>query len=500
MADAYADYVKLLMRFDGANNSTVFTDESPNHFVPVVTGSPVISTTQSKFGGSSLYLNGSSWLTIGNTNRFTETGDFCIEFWFYGPSNPYSGLVTQGSSYSVFNALTIMTHAGSGSYVGDVINGSFYWVMGGTNVIPANTWTHVAYSRSGTTCRVFINGSLVEITTLAVNTLTCDTPLSIGYGPTWGNCIGYIDDLRITVGVPRYTANFTPVILDTLDVTFNINMYDGTEFKFPGINTPPPDPNTFTNNNNDLIETLYNITDTRIYQPISYRFVYSSDFQTILQTSFYLFNNTDSIETVYNIIDSRTNYSLYALNYTYNTALKNIKDAAYFERITNALINDVDNNYDTRKLNGVIDLFYTYSNGFNLFISTYRANSKNINDKVIENNYFDLSDLNQNILGYTFASEINPFNSLNTCDYTRIAQIVSPYTVKGNMNTEYNAPCKKIYVLDSNNDLEHLILPNSLGYYNLYVPDNTELYTFCFIPPSECVEPKWYYNVNGIIQ
>ncbi|MFA6198935.1 MAG: LamG-like jellyroll fold domain-containing protein [Bacteroidales bacterium] len=498
MADAYADYVKLLMRFDGANNSTVFTDESQNHFVPVVTGSPVISTTQSKFGSSSLYLNGSSWLTIGNTNRFTETGDFCIEFWFYGPSKSFSGLVTQGSSHSVFNALTMMSNPGSESYVGEVINGSFNWVMGGNNVIPANTWTHFAYSRSGTNCRVFINGSLVSNLILAVNTLTCDTPLSIGYGPTWGNCIGYIDDLRITVGVPRYTANFTPVILDTLDVTFNINMYDGTEFKVPGINTPPPDPNTFTNNNNDLIETLDITFNINMYDGTEFKFPGINTPPPDPNT--FTNNNNDLIETLYNITDSRTYYSLYALNYTYNTALKNIKDVAYFERITNLLINDVDNNYDTRKLNGVIDLFYTYSNGFNLFISTYRANSKNINDKVIENNYFDLSDLNQNILGYTFASEINPFNSLNTCDYTRIAQIVSPYTVKGNMNTEYNAPCKKIYVLDSNNDLEHLILPNSLGYYNLYVPDNTELYTFCFIPPSECVEPKWYYNVNGIIQ
>ena len=50
-----------LLHFDGANNSTVFTDNSPfNQTVAVVTGTPKISTAMSRFGGSSLYLDGSS--------------------------------------------------------------------------------------------------------------------------------------------------------------------------------------------------------------------------------------------------------------------------------------------------------------------------------------------------------------------------------------------------------------------------------------------------------
>ena len=79
-----------LLHFDGANNSTVFTDSSPfNQNVSVVTGTPKISTAMSKFGGSSLYLDGSSSIKIpDNANLNLGTGVFTIEFWFYLLSLP----------------------------------------------------------------------------------------------------------------------------------------------------------------------------------------------------------------------------------------------------------------------------------------------------------------------------------------------------------------------------------------------------------------------------
>ena len=82
----------VLLHFDGANNSTVFTDSSPfNQTVSVVTGTPKISTAMSKFGGSSLYLDGSSSIKIpNNANLNLGTGVFTIEFWFYLTSLPIS--------------------------------------------------------------------------------------------------------------------------------------------------------------------------------------------------------------------------------------------------------------------------------------------------------------------------------------------------------------------------------------------------------------------------
>ena len=80
--------------------------------------------------------------------------------------------------------------------------------------ISTNTWTHLAVSRSGTSLRGFINGTQVGSTVTNSTSL-----LNVAQRPvigTNGNTVsienfnGYMDDLRITKGYARYTANFTP--------------------------------------------------------------------------------------------------------------------------------------------------------------------------------------------------------------------------------------------------------------------------------------------------
>ena len=78
----------------------------------------------------------------------------------------------------------------------------------------ANAWQHVAWCRSGTTLRGYTNGIQI-FSTIFSNNLTNTSQVTVGYapaGPGGNNYIlnGYIDDLRITKGVARYTANFTP--------------------------------------------------------------------------------------------------------------------------------------------------------------------------------------------------------------------------------------------------------------------------------------------------
>ena len=74
-----------------------------------------------------------------------------------------------------------------------------------------NTWNHIAVSRSGSSLKVFLNGISVISLTNSVNfsrggALIGTVTETIGaYGIN-----GYIDDLRVTKGVARYTANFVP--------------------------------------------------------------------------------------------------------------------------------------------------------------------------------------------------------------------------------------------------------------------------------------------------
>lgn len=106
-----------------------------------------------------------------------------------------------------------------------IINNVFYFSRyltdGSSNDFTAswtpatNTWYHVAVSRQGTSLRAFIDGTQLGTTqTNSVNYVRVNSdPLYIGQyfaGSANRYLNGYIDDLRITKGLARYTANFTP--------------------------------------------------------------------------------------------------------------------------------------------------------------------------------------------------------------------------------------------------------------------------------------------------
>ena len=79
----------------------------------------------------------------------------------------------------------------------------------------AGSWHHLAITRSGTTLRGFVDGTQIgsDITSsLSFDAYNTD-PLRIGFGNDGrGNFYwdGYMSDIRITKGLARYTANFTP--------------------------------------------------------------------------------------------------------------------------------------------------------------------------------------------------------------------------------------------------------------------------------------------------
>jgi hypothetical protein len=80
-----------------------------------------------------------------------------------------------------------------------------------------NTWHHIAVSRSGSSIRAFANGTQAGSTATNTDAFTHNKagnrPLRIGElndGTYLFGVNGYIDDIRITKGVARYTASFTP--------------------------------------------------------------------------------------------------------------------------------------------------------------------------------------------------------------------------------------------------------------------------------------------------
>jgi hypothetical protein len=83
------------------------------------------------------------------------------------------------------------------------------------SVLTAATWQHVALVRNGQNIQIYLNGvaqgSAYTTTASTTSLMTTYTLNQIGtYNTGFHSLNGYIDDLRITNGVARYTANFTP--------------------------------------------------------------------------------------------------------------------------------------------------------------------------------------------------------------------------------------------------------------------------------------------------
>lgn len=200
--DPFLAYVALLMHFNGANNSTTFTDSSLNAYTLSTSGTPKISTDQSRFDGSSLYLDGSSSISIATALKL-QAQDFAVECWIrQAVITGVQTIFNQGNSDSVGNWCLGVDNSGKLIFYAD----SFQRYTG-TATISANTWTHVAMTRSGTTYRFFRNGALDGSYTGTHTHSGAPFKIGNGYGGI-GPFGGYMDEVRVTLGVPRYTAAF----------------------------------------------------------------------------------------------------------------------------------------------------------------------------------------------------------------------------------------------------------------------------------------------------
>jgi hypothetical protein len=204
MADPYIDNVSLLLHYDGTNGSTTFTDSSPTPKVVSAVGSTAISTAQSKFGGASAYFDGTgSYLSVaGSTDLAFGTGDFTVEFFVN---------INLARAYGFFYFTTgtapnfLIATGSSGRTLRVFVSGSVIDLNGPTT-LALNTWYHVAVTRSGSTVRVFLNGIQEESGTCSSDFTNTTAIIGEDLDPI----DAYIDELRVTKGIARYTANFTP--------------------------------------------------------------------------------------------------------------------------------------------------------------------------------------------------------------------------------------------------------------------------------------------------
>ena len=173
------------------------------------------STTQVKFANTkSIYTGGNSSATIrlDASNKFYDLsygeGDFTVEGWFYTTDNTNNPkLYIDISSASAYWQLYYI----SGSGITLRANNTGIYSIETGNSFTENTWHHIALCRSGSNYKVFHNGTEI-INVNSTHQIGSNSTKTIGGTDisTGNNLRGYIQDFRITKGLARYTASFTP--------------------------------------------------------------------------------------------------------------------------------------------------------------------------------------------------------------------------------------------------------------------------------------------------
>jgi hypothetical protein len=187
-------------------NSPAIADYSMQNNLETV-GDAKISTAVKKYNNASLYFDGTGdYLKSPLNPGFAfGTGNFTIEAWVYVIS--YAGtcavLDTRTSGNEATGVIFYITATGMLSIYNSAA------LVTASTALTVNTWNHVAVTRNSTTVNLWLNGVSVGSGTVSTNFTQQNGYVGAAYTGSANLMNGYIDDLRITNGVARYTANFT---------------------------------------------------------------------------------------------------------------------------------------------------------------------------------------------------------------------------------------------------------------------------------------------------
>lgn len=208
--DIYYANVSALLHFDGTNGSTTITDNSSTPKTFTCNGNAALSTTQSKFGGASIALDGTGdYVSSANNSAYNilSGGDYTLEAFIYptahGSTAQGAKIITIDNSSGNAGIWFLVAQNGTGlkiSYPGlaDVTL---------TVSVPLNAWSHVVAGRSGTQHYIGFNGTVSNV---SLSNRTSDTSAGCWIGASQstspGYFTGYIDEVRITKGMSRYSS------------------------------------------------------------------------------------------------------------------------------------------------------------------------------------------------------------------------------------------------------------------------------------------------------
>jgi hypothetical protein len=202
-------YTKMLLHME---DTALSNTASSTTVAPASTGGGVSrSSVQKKFGTYSMRNTGTSGLHFTYDSAWMAWGSqiWTMDFWIR-----LDNMATNNQTF--FSGET------DGQYVGSRIwtttfsypnsyNSTWGDEVGTKNNYVNNTWYHVAHVYDGSTIKCYVDGTL-DATRSATGSAVTGSRLSIfgdwGAGNTWYPT-GYMDEFRISMGITRWTADFS---------------------------------------------------------------------------------------------------------------------------------------------------------------------------------------------------------------------------------------------------------------------------------------------------
>lgn len=211
-------HTMLLIHSNTTDGSTTFTDSSASGHSLGDNGDVHHSTDEKKFGTSSIFFDPAeeSYIDSANSSDWNfGTDPFTIDFWFRSNSGSSGYNMITDHRNSVSNYVGWVVGIDTDGYIGGGVQNNalsptdrFTW---STTNVRDNSWHHFALVREANgTIKMYLDG-VHEGTPNTLGGIDVDNSvdLVIGCDDTVANFYdGYLDELRISKGVARWTSNF----------------------------------------------------------------------------------------------------------------------------------------------------------------------------------------------------------------------------------------------------------------------------------------------------
>jgi hypothetical protein len=246
---------------------TDLTDSSPTGHTTTLTGNVARSSTQAKFGTysmtSSSQATGDNLGVASSSDWQFGTGDATVEFWVY-----HTAITSEQFYVSTYNGSAgFGIRSTSSDLYLNTNTAASGWFNEGTfaHGMSTDTWHHVAVVwEGGATIKTYVDGVLKDTWTVAYINDTASTLYIGGYSGVFPT--GFMDEVRISKGLARYTSAFTPPTtalvgtVTTINATGTLiqsaNAVTGSRTKVGG---------TFLYKDNEGTATLGSANDLAIY-------------------------------------------------------------------------------------------------------------------------------------------------------------------------------------------------------------------------------------------